>query len=154
MKEVVSNIDSELIRPDKAMNLALLYEDIWAVFFCLVWLLARKKKKEFIIVTVYEKTWHIYINSWKFSYIFYNYHRASMCSSHKLIAHFVKELERFICDRATPPTIDKGVAMYAYGVSVYCVNVYILTFFISHFNILFISYLYVSSLQNCQKYNY
>ena len=56
-----------------------------------------------------------------------------MCSSHRLIAHFVKELERFICDRATPPTIEKlrskGVAMYAYGVSVYCVNVYILTFF-------------------------
>ena len=64
-----------------------------------------------------------------------------MCSSHKLIAHFVKELERFICDRATPPTIDKGVAMYAYGVSVYCVNVYILTFF-SHISISFSSHIY------------
>ena len=45
MKEVVSNIDSELIRPDKAMNLALLYEDIWAVFFPLSVVACSKEKK-------------------------------------------------------------------------------------------------------------
>ena len=44
-------------------------------------------------------------------------------SSFRLIVHFVVEIQRFVCDRATPPIIEKlrskGVAMHAYGVSVY-----------------------------------
>ena len=36
---------------------------------------------------------------------------------------FAEELQRFVCDRATPPIIEKlrstGVAVHAYGVSVY-----------------------------------
>ena len=51
------------------------------------------------------------------------YHRADPCSSLRLIAHFVVEIQRFVCDRATPPIIEKlrskGVAMHAYGVSAY-----------------------------------
>ena len=39
------------------------------------------------------------------------------------IARLADELECFVCDRATPPIIEKlrtkGVAMHAYGVSVY-----------------------------------
>ena len=39
------------------------------------------------------------------------------------IAHFVVEIHRFVCDRATPPIIEKlrskGVAMHAYGISAY-----------------------------------
>ena len=35
----------------------------------------------------------------------------------------VMEIQRFVCDRATPSIVEKlrskGVAMYAYGVSVY-----------------------------------
>ena len=57
------------------------------------------------------------------SYILNNYHRANLHSSLRPITHFAMELERFVCDCATPPTIEKlrfeGVAMYAYGVSVY-----------------------------------
>ena len=41
----------------------------------------------------------------------------------RLIARFVVEIQRFVCDRATPPIIEKlrskGVAMHAYGVSEY-----------------------------------
>ena len=51
------------------------------------------------------------------------YHRANPCSSLRPIARFVVEIEYFVCDRATPPIIEKlrskGVAMHAYGVSAY-----------------------------------
>ena len=51
------------------------------------------------------------------------YHRANPRSSLGPIAHFVVEIQRFVCDRATPPIIEKlrskGVAMHAYGVSAY-----------------------------------
>ena len=51
------------------------------------------------------------------------YHRANSRSSFRPIALFAVELQSFVCDRATPPTIkklrSKGVAMHAYGVSVY-----------------------------------
>ena len=51
------------------------------------------------------------------------YHRANPRSSLRPIAHFVVEIQRFVCDRATPPIIEKlrseGVAMHAYGVSAY-----------------------------------
>ena len=53
------------------------------------------------------------------------YHRANPCSNLRPIARFVVEIQRFVCDRATPPTIEKlrskGVAMHAYGVSAYYV---------------------------------
>ena len=46
-------------------------------------------------------------------------------SSLRTIAHFVVEIQHFVCDRATPPIIEKlrskGIAMHAYGVSVYYV---------------------------------
>ena len=49
------------------------------------------------------------------------YHRANPCSSFRLIVHFVVEIQRFVCDRATPPIIEKlwskGIAMHAYGIS-------------------------------------
>ena len=39
------------------------------------------------------------------------------------IVRFVVEIQRFVCNRATPPIIEKlrskGVAMHAYGVSAY-----------------------------------
>ena len=39
------------------------------------------------------------------------------------IVCFVVEMQRFVCDRATPPIIEKlcfkGVVMHAYGVSAY-----------------------------------
>ena len=51
------------------------------------------------------------------------YHRASSHSSLRPIAPFAKELQRFVYDRAAPPTIKKlwckGVAVHACGVSVY-----------------------------------
>ena len=51
------------------------------------------------------------------------YHRANPCSSLRLIVCLVVEIQRFVCDCATPPVIEKlrskGVAMHAYGVSAY-----------------------------------
>ena len=51
------------------------------------------------------------------------YHRADLCSSFRPNARFVVEIQRFVCDRAIPPLIEKlrskGVAMHAYGVSAY-----------------------------------
>ena len=51
------------------------------------------------------------------------YHRANPRSSPRPIARFVVEIQCFVCDRATPPIIEKlwskGVAMHAYGVSAY-----------------------------------
>ena len=51
------------------------------------------------------------------------YHRANPRSSLRLIARFVVEIHRFVCDCATPPINEKlrskGVAMHAYGVSAY-----------------------------------
>ena len=50
-------------------------------------------------------------------------HRANPRLSLRPIARFVVEIEHFVCDRATPPIIEKlqlkGVAMHAYGVSAY-----------------------------------
>ena len=50
-------------------------------------------------------------------------HRANLRSSLRPFAHFVVEIEHFVCDHATPPTIEKlrskGVAMHGYGVSAY-----------------------------------
>ena len=49
--------------------------------------------------------------------------RANPCSSFRLIARFVVEIQHFVCNRATPPIIEKlqskGIAMHAYGVSKY-----------------------------------
>ena len=51
------------------------------------------------------------------------YHKANPHSSLRLIMRFVVEIQRFLCDHATPPIIkklwSKGVAMHAYGVSAY-----------------------------------
>ena len=51
------------------------------------------------------------------------YHRANPRSSLRPITRFVVEIQRFVCDRATPTIIkklrSKGVAMHAYGVSAY-----------------------------------
>jgi hypothetical protein len=51
------------------------------------------------------------------------YHRANPRSSFRPIVRFTVELQRFVCDRATPPIIEKlrpeGVAMHAYGVSIH-----------------------------------
>ena len=51
------------------------------------------------------------------------YHTANPRSSFRLTVRFVVEIQRFVCDRATPPIIEKlrskGVPMHAYGVSVY-----------------------------------
>ena len=51
------------------------------------------------------------------------YHRANLCSGFRPIACFAVELQHFLCDRTTPPTIEKlrskSVAMHAYGVSIY-----------------------------------
>ena len=51
------------------------------------------------------------------------YHRANPCLSVRPIARFVVEIQRFVCDRTTPPIIDKlrskGVAMHTYGISAY-----------------------------------
>ena len=45
------------------------------------------------------------------------------CSSLRLIAHFFVEIQHFVCDRATPPIMEKlrskGVAMHAYAVYAY-----------------------------------
>ena len=58
------------------------------------------------------------------SYIFEKlYHRANPRSSFRATVRFVVEIQRFVCDRATPPIIEKlqskGVAMHVYGVSAY-----------------------------------
>ena len=49
------------------------------------------------------------------------YHRANPRSSFRPTVRFVVEIQRFVCDHATPPIIEKlwskGVAMHAYGVS-------------------------------------
>ena len=51
------------------------------------------------------------------------YHRANPRSSLRPIMCLVVEIQRFVCDRATPPIIEKlqsqGVAMHAYGVYAY-----------------------------------
>ena len=51
------------------------------------------------------------------------YRIANPHSSLRPIARFIVEVQCFVCDRATPPIIDtsqsEGVAMHAYGVSVY-----------------------------------
>ena len=51
------------------------------------------------------------------------YHRTNPRSSLRLTVLFVVEIQCFVCDRATPPIIEKlpskGVAMHAYGVSAY-----------------------------------
>ena len=51
------------------------------------------------------------------------YPRANLPPSLRPIARFALELERFVCDRATPTMNEKlrseGVAMHAYSVSVY-----------------------------------
>ena len=51
------------------------------------------------------------------------YRTANSCSSLRPIARFAEELQRFVCDRTTPLLIEKlpskGVAMHAYGISVY-----------------------------------
>ena len=61
--------------------------------------------------------------SWAWCMVDKLYHRANPCSSLTPIAHFVVEIQHFVCDRATPPIIEKlrskGVAMHAYGVSAY-----------------------------------
>ena len=47
--------------------------------------------------------------------------RANSFSNSRPIMPFVVEIQRFVCDRATPPIIEKlrskGAAMHAYGVS-------------------------------------
>ena len=51
------------------------------------------------------------------------YHRANPRSSFRPPVLFVVEIQRFVCDRATPPIIEKlrskGVAMRTYGNSAY-----------------------------------
>ena len=51
------------------------------------------------------------------------YHRANPRSSLRPIARFVVEIQRFVCDRATPLIIEKlwskGIAMHVYGISAY-----------------------------------
>ena len=51
------------------------------------------------------------------------YNRANPRSSLRPIVRVVVEIQRFVCDRATPPIIEKllskRVAMHAYGVSAY-----------------------------------
>ena len=51
------------------------------------------------------------------------YRRANLHSISRLITRFVAEIQRFVCNRTTPPIIEKlrskGIAMHAYGVSVY-----------------------------------
>ena len=51
------------------------------------------------------------------------YHRANPRSSFRPTVRFVMEIQRFVCDRATPPIIEKlrskDVAMHVYGVSAY-----------------------------------
>ena len=51
------------------------------------------------------------------------YYRANPRSSFRPTVCFVVEIQRFVCNRATPPIIEKlrskGVAMHAYGVSAY-----------------------------------
>ena len=51
------------------------------------------------------------------------YHRANLRSSLRPTVCLVVEIQRFVCDRATPPIIEelqsKGIAMHVYGVSAY-----------------------------------
>ena len=48
------------------------------------------------------------------------YHRANLHSSFKPITHFAVEIQRFVCNRATPPIIEilwsKGIALHVYAV--------------------------------------
>ena len=73
-------------------------------------------------VTVYGKTHHMrFFVKVEFDASIISYHRANSRSSSRSIMRFVVEIQRFVCDRATPPIIEKlrskGVAMHAYGVS-------------------------------------
>ena len=75
-------------------------------------------------MTVSGKTRHIENFIILVSYIFDKlYHRANPCSSFRVTVRFVVEIQRFVCDYATPPIIEKllskGVAMHVYGVSAY-----------------------------------
>ena len=77
-----------------------------------------------IVVTVSGKTAYRKIHEFLVSCTFDKlYHTASSRLSLRQIACFTEELQRFVCDRATSPIIErlrsKGVAMHAYGVSVY-----------------------------------
>ena len=51
------------------------------------------------------------------------YHRANLHSSFRPAVRFVMEIQRFVCNRATPPIIkklrSKGVVMHMYGISAY-----------------------------------
>ena len=51
------------------------------------------------------------------------YHTVNPHLSFRPTVRLVVEIQRFVCDRATPPIIEKfmskGVAMHAYGVSAY-----------------------------------
>ena len=51
------------------------------------------------------------------------YDRANLRSSLRPTPRFVVEIQRFVCDCATPPIIQKlqskGITMHAYGVSAY-----------------------------------
>ena len=77
-----------------------------------------------VYVTVYEKTRHMgffvktEFDVWLISSTIELPH-----VRFRPIVHFVVEIKRFVCDRATPPIIEKlrskGVAMYTYGVSAY-----------------------------------
>jgi hypothetical protein len=65
----------------------------------------------------------IFSENWVWYMVDKPYHRANPHSSFRPIARFTVELQRFVCDRATPPIIEKlrpeGVAMHAYVVSVH-----------------------------------
>ena len=54
------------------------------------------------------------------------YHRANPHSSFRPITRFVVEMQRFVCNRATPPIIEKlwskDLTMHAYGVSAHYAN--------------------------------
>ena len=51
------------------------------------------------------------------------YHRANLRSSLRPIVCLIVEIQRFVCNRATPPIIEKlrskGIAMHAYDISAY-----------------------------------
>ena len=77
-------------------------------------------------MTISEKTWHmecfvkVEFYVWLISS---SYHRAKPHSSFRPTVRFVLEIQRFVCDRATPPIIEKlqskCVAMHVCGVSAY-----------------------------------
>ena len=73
---------------------------------------------------IWENPAYSEIYNFLVSYIFDKlFHRANPRSSFRATVRFVVEIQRFVCDRATPPIIEKlrskGVAMHAYGVSAY-----------------------------------